>query len=74
MEKRLYKTDSVKYFGIQIAKFMTWKLQINHVAVKLNKENAMLSILRYALNIKILRPVCYATFESIICHASLVCT
>ena len=44
------------------------------MAVKLNKENAMLSILRYALNIKILRPVCYAIFESIICHASLVCT
>ena len=74
MEKRLYKTDSVKYLGIQIVKFMTWKLQINHVAVKLNKENAMLSILRYALNLKILMPVCYAIFESIICHASLVCT
>ena len=44
------------------------------MAVKLNKENAMLSILRYALNLKILMPVCYAIFESIICHASLVCT
>lgn len=74
MEKRLYKTDSVQYLGIQIAKFMTWKLQINHVDVKLNKENAMLSILRYTLNIKILRTVCYAIFESIICHASLICT
>ena len=42
--KRFYETDikSVKYLGIQIYKRLTWKQQINHVTVKLNKANAML--------------------------------
>ena len=39
--KRLYETDSVKYLGIQIDERLSWKQQINHVAVKLNKANAI---------------------------------
>ena len=72
MEKRLYETDSVKYLGIQIDKGLTWKQQINHVALKLNKANAMLSKLRHVLDIKTLRSVYYAVFESHLCYASLV--
>ena len=44
--KRLYEMDSVRYLGIQIDKKLTWKQQINNVALKLNKANAMLSKLR----------------------------
>ena len=33
----------------------TWKQQINHVALKLNKANPMLSKLRHVLDIKTLR-------------------
>ena len=40
--RRLYEKDSVKYLGIQIGKSLTWKKQVNHVAIKLNKVNAML--------------------------------
>ena len=40
--KRLYETDSVKYLGIQIDQTLTWKQQINHVALKLNKASTML--------------------------------
>ena len=72
--KRLYETDSVKYLGIQIDKRLTWKQQINHVALKLNKANTMLSKLRHVLDIKTLRPVYYAIFESHLCYASLVWT
>ena len=43
--KKLYETDSVKYLGIQIDKRLTWKQYINQVALKLNKVNAMLSLL-----------------------------
>ena len=50
--KRLYETDSVKYLGIQIDKRLTWKQQINHVTLKVNKANAMLSKLRHVLDIK----------------------
>ena len=55
--KRLNETDSVKYLGIQIDKRLTWKQHINHVALKLNKANAMLSKLRHVLDIKTLRSV-----------------
>ena len=70
--KRLYETDLVRYFGIQIDERLTWKQQINHVALKLNKANAMLSKLRHVLDIKTLRSVYYAIFESHLCYASLV--
>ena len=70
--KRLYETDSVRYLGIQIDKRLTWKQQINHVALKLNKANAILLQLRHVLDITTLRPVYYAIFESHLCYASLV--
>ena len=70
--KWLYETDLVRYFGIQIDKRLTWKQQINHVALKLNKASAMLSKLRHALDLKTLRSVYYAIFESHLCYASLV--
>ena len=70
--KRLYDTDSVKYLGIQIDKRLISKQHINHVAVKLNKANAMLSKLRHVLDIKTLRSVYYAIFESHLCYVSLV--
>ena len=41
IRKRLYETDSVKYLGIQIDKRLSRKQQINHVALKLNKANAI---------------------------------
>ena len=70
--KRLYETDSVKYLGIQIGKRLTWRQHINHVALKLNKANAMFSKLRHVSDIKTLRSVYYAIFESHLCYASLI--
>ena len=70
--KRLYETDSVKYLGIQIEERLTWKQQISHAALKLNKANVVLSNLRHVLDIKTLRSVYYAIFESHLCYVSLV--
>ena len=42
------------------------------MALKLNKANAILSKLRRVLDIKTLRSVCYAIFESHLYYASLV--
>ena len=70
--KRLYEVGSVKYLRIQIDKRLTWKQHVNHLALKLNKANAMLSKLRHVLDIKNLRSVYYAIFESHLCYASLV--
>ena len=53
--KRLYETDSVKHLAIQIDKKLTWKQQINHAVLKLNKANAMLSKLRHILDKKTMR-------------------
>ena len=60
--QKLFETDSVKYLGIQIDKRLTWKQQINHGALKLDKANAMLSKLRHVLDIKTLRSVYCAIF------------
>ena len=46
---KLYETGSFKYLRMQIDKNLTWKQQVNHVAIKLYKTNAMLSKLRYML-------------------------
>ena len=70
--KRLHETDSLRYLGIKIDKRLTRKHQINHVALKLNKADAMMSKLRHVLDIKTLRSVYYAIFESHLCNASLV--
>ena len=56
---------------IEIDKRLTWKQQINQVALKLNKASAMLSKLRHVLDIKTLRSLYYAIFESCLCYASL---
>ena len=45
--KRLYTTNSVKYLGIKIDENLNWHEQINNVAVKLNRANAMLSRVRH---------------------------
>ena len=70
--KKLYEIDSLKYLEIQIEKRLTWKQQINHLALKLNKANTLLSKLRQVFDIKTLRSVCYVIFESHLCSASLV--
>ena len=62
----------VNYLGIQIDKSTILKQQINHVAVKLNIANAILSKLGDTLDIKALRLVYYAIFEPNLCYTSLV--
>ena len=52
-EKRLVKTDSVKYRGIEIEQNLTCKQQIKHVPIKPNKASGMLLKLKYIL----VRPV-----------------
>ena len=55
-DKRLYTTNLVKYLGIKTDKNLNWHEQINNVAVKLNRANAVLSKVRHFVhkkNIKI---------------------
>ena len=50
--ERLYTTNSVKYLGIKIDENLNWHQQINNVAVKLNRANAMLSEVRHFVHKK----------------------
>ena len=52
--KRLYPLNSVKYLGVRIDKFLHWHDQVNNIAVKLNKANALLLKIRNYVNIKTL--------------------
>ena len=63
--KRLYPTKLVKYLGIKIHENLTWIDHINHIAIKLNRANAMLFKVREFVNIKILKSIYYAIFD---CH------
>ena len=66
-----FETNSVKYLGIQFDKNLTCKQQIYRVVINLNNGNAMVSKLRHVLDIKTLRSVYYAIFESHLLYASL---
>ena len=68
----LYPTDSVKYFGIKIDENHSWKQQISDVAIKLNRENAILSKLKYFIDRKTLKSVYHAIFEPHLSYYSLV--
>ena len=39
--KKLYSSNSVKYLGIKIDRFLHWHDQVNSIAVKLNRANAL---------------------------------
>ena len=72
-----YQTDSVNYQGIQLDKYLTQEHQINNVAIKLNKTNAILSRVRHYVNIKTFpiyhkKLIYHAIFESHLSYASSV--
>ena len=50
--KSLYATVSVKYLGTNVDENLNWHQQINNVAGKLNRANAILSKLRHFVNKK----------------------
>ena len=62
--KELYQIDSVKYLGIHLGKYLTWKHQTNNLAIKSNKANTILSKLRHYVDIKTLKSIYHAMFES----------
>ena len=55
--KRLYPSKSVKYLGIKIDENLNWKQHIHDIAIKLNRANALLSIIRNYVNKHTLRTI-----------------
>ena len=50
--KRLYTRDSVKYLQIKNEENLVWHHLVNNVAAKLTKANAILSTMRYFVDLK----------------------
>ena len=70
--KRLYLPNSIKYLSVKIDKFIHWHDQVNTIAVKLNRANALLLKIRNYLNIKTLRNIYFAIFDSHLNYSCIV--
>ena len=62
--KRLYPTESVKYLGVKIDTNLNWEHHVNDLSIKLNRANALLFKMRKYVNLKILRSIYFAIFDS----------
>ena len=72
--KSLYPSNSVKYIGIKIDIFLHWHDQVNSIAVKLNRANALVLEIRNYVKTKPLRNIYFAIFDSHLRYSSIGCT
>ena len=70
--KRFYTSMSIKYLGIKINENFNWKQNIHDIAIKLNRANALLSIIRNYVNKHSLRTIYFAIFDSHINYVNLI--
>ena len=70
--KKLYPSKSVKYLGIKLNENFYWRQHIHDIAIKLNRANALLSIIRNYIHKHTLRTIYLAIFDSHINYASLI--
>ena len=62
--KRLYPTEGVKYLGVKIDTTLSWQYHVNDLPIKLNRANALLFKMRKYVNLKILKYIYFAIFDS----------
>ena len=67
-----YPSNSVKYLGIKIDRFLHWHDQVNSTAVKLNRASELLLKIRSYVNMKILRNIYFAIFDSHLSYSGIV--
>ena len=70
--QRLYQSNSVKYFGVRIDKFLHWHDQVNDIAVKLNRAIALLLKIRNHVKMKTLRDIYFTMFDSHLTYSCIV--
>ena len=70
--KKLYPSKSVKYLGIKLNENFYWRQHIHDIAIKLNRANALLSIIRNYIHKYTLRTIYLAIFDSHINYVSLI--
>ena len=70
--KRLYSSNSIKYIGLKIGGSLHWHNQVNSIAVKRNRANALLLKIKNYVNIKTLRNIYFVTFDSHLSYSYIV--
>ena len=70
--KRLYASNSVKYLSVKSNRFLHWHDQVNRIAVKLNRVDALLLKIRNYMNTKTLRNIYFAIFNSHLSYSYIV--
>ena len=70
--KRFCTSMSIKYLGIKINENFNWKQNIHDIAIKLNRANTLLSIIRNYVNKHSLRTIYFAIFDSHINYVNLI--
>ena len=70
--KRLYPSKSVKYLGIKIDENLNWKQHIHDIAVKVNRANDLLSLIRNYVNRHLLRTIYFDIFDCHINYANVI--
>ena len=70
--KRLYSSNSIKYLGINIDRLLHWYDQVNSIPVKLNKANTLLLRIKNYVNMKRLRNIYFAIFDSHLSYSCIV--
>ena len=62
-EKSLYPSNSIKYLGVEIDRFLNWHDQVNGIAAEPNRANVLSLKIRNYINIT-LRNIYFAMFDS----------
>ena len=70
--KNLYSSQFVKYFGIKNDKNLNWKVHVNDIEVKFNRENALLIRIRNVVNSSTLKTIYSGIFYINIDYTNLV--
>ena len=70
--ERLYPSNSIIYLGIRIDRFLHWHDQVNKIAAKLIRTNALLLKIRNYVKMKTLRNVYFAIFDSHLSYSYIV--
>ena len=70
--QRLYSSNSVKYLGLRIDKFLHWHDQVNDIAAKHNIANALLLKIRNYIKMKTFRNIYFALFEYHLTYSCIV--
>ena len=70
--QRFYPTNSLKYLGLRIDKFLHWHYQVNDIAAKLNKPYVLSLTTINFVKIKTLRNIYFAIFDSHLTYSYIV--